>query len=191
LMLSFFDVKQVEHHPLPTFLGRRQRRSSSTGRVVPQKRSCTKTKRMIRTIICIPRELAKFVDDAGDILAISIPRGRARSDLFSLGLVGKLEIISSWNEQEMHDQISEMFADCFSPIPGINTLQFHYLTNAPGMKVLQRVKVNASFSWDGTAVQANSRGNVYILTDSRHILIKDINSNIAKEVSYHLDVLCN
>ena len=153
---------------MPTYRGNRRRKASITGRPL-RKRSCTTQKKLIRTIVCIPHSHAKFIDDLGEALAISIPRGRARSELFRKGLVGKLEIFSHWTEFEVYKQISDMFFQCFEPVLDCYTLEFHFLSSIPGLKLLQKPKVNAAFTWDGAAVQANSRGIVYILTDSKHI----------------------
>ena len=73
--------------------------------------------------ICISREYAKFVN-VGDDTAISILRVRGRSQLFTLGLVGKVEVYSSWTEKEMLTEISDMFLECFTPIPNALLLSF-------------------------------------------------------------------
>ena len=188
--INYYVIVQAENIQLPSFRGRRRRKASASGRPL-SRRSCSIKKKNIRTIICIPQEHAKFVD-VGNNMAISIPRGQARSQLFTLGLVGTLEVYSTWTEKEMQTEISDMFLECFTPIPGCTTLLFHYLASVPGLKLLQKPKVNATFSWDGVAVQSNSRGIVYILPDSRHILKaktvehnnSSLHSVVPKEVGY-------
>ena len=130
---------------MPTYRGNRRRKACITGRPL-RKRSCTTQKKLIRTIVCIPHSHAKFIDDLGEALAISIPRGRARSKLFRKGLVGKLEIFSHWTEFEVYKQISDMFFQCFEPVLDCNTLEFHFLSSIPGLKLLQRRCSASKFS---------------------------------------------
>ena len=64
--INYYAVVQAENIQLPSFRGRRRRKSSASGR------PCSINKKYIRTIICIPQEHAKFVD-GGNNMTISIP----------------------------------------------------------------------------------------------------------------------
>ena len=65
--VNYYAVAQAENIQLPSFRGRRRKKSSASGR------PCGINKKYIRTIICsIPQEHAKFVD-CDNNMAISIP----------------------------------------------------------------------------------------------------------------------
>ena len=108
----------------------------------------------------------------GDGSAINIPRGKSRTDLFTSGLIGKIELSTKASEYEIKTQISDMFFDCFKSVVNTSMLEFEYLTMVPGLRLLQVPKVNFGFTWDGAAVKASSKGNLYILVHQKHSLKK-------------------
>ena len=109
----------------------------------------------------------------GDGTAINILRGKTRTELFTSGLIGKIGLSSSASEYEIRTQVIDMFFDCFEFMSNTSMLEFEYLTMVPGLRMLQLPKVNFGFTWDGAAVKASSKVNLYILVHQKHFLKKE------------------
>ena len=157
---------------LNVFTGRSRKRSKKT---------------YVRTIVCIPHQFVKV-----ERKFISIPRGKKRAELYALNLCAKVEISVSYSENAVQQEISDLFFDCFIPISNCNILQFDFLTTIPGLKLLQKAKVNSGFKWDGMAVQSLSKGILYILSHSQHFLKTNVavthstdDEALVSEVSLH------
>ena len=101
--------------------------------------------------------------------------------MFALGLVGKLEVVSTWSATEIKQQLSDMFLNAFILAAGCNTLEFDYLGSVPGIKLLQKPAVNEASTWDEAAVLSNSRGIVHILASALHKLKKANNPSIVSD----------
>jgi len=140
--------------------GNRLKRTSITGR--PIKKRPKSGKIFQRDVLCIPHELASFVEIHGS-LAIKVPRGQSRTQLVTLGLTAKLHADTNWTNREVENQMSSLFEECFDL--NVERFKFLFLSTIPGIKVLHHPKVNDSFCWDGAAVQALGRGPIYILAD--------------------------
>ena len=150
--------------------GKRRQRGSFRG---ARKRPRTvSNKRFVRTIVCIPFERAQYVAPSqfGSSLVMTIPRGNHRTELHALNLCAKLDMPVECSEEYIRKEISELFSSSFVAIDGCPSLSFDFLSTIPGLKLLQKAKVNCNFRWDGNAVQSLSRSVVYITTHEKHLL---------------------
>ena len=113
----------------------------------------------------------------GDGSAINIPRGKSRTDLFTSGLIGKIELSTKASEYEIKTQISDMFFDCFKSVVNTSMLEFEYLTMVPGLRLLQVPKVNFGFTWDGAAIQGEQQRKFIHTGPSKTFLEKKVYGN--------------
>ena len=65
--------------------------------------------------------------------------------MITLGLSAILKASTNWFLEQMADEISGLFADCFQSTEGDFCFTYYYLSIIPGMKLLHQLKVNASF----------------------------------------------
>ena len=91
-----------------------------------------------------------------------MPRGYNRTTLVRSA---NLNFFTDWTPEQLTDEISGLFADCFQSTDSDFCFSFLYLSIIPGMKLLHQPKVNASFYWDGAAVAALGRTSLYALAN--------------------------
>ena len=155
---------QMPSFPLPTrYRGNRIVRKSVAGRKFRKRKG--PGKEIQRDIFFIPHDLAKFVQ-TNSSLALKVPRGSNRTRLVTLGLSAKLKFFTDWTPEQLTDEISGLFADCFQSTDSDFCFSFQYLSIIPGMKLLHQPKVNAAFYWDGAAVAALGRTPLYVLANA-------------------------
>ena len=71
-----------------------------------KKTAATRTKQVTKDVICIPLD--------GFATGMSCPKGRERGDLAEQGLIGKMNIISTWDEEEVREEVTSVFKEVFN-----------------------------------------------------------------------------
>ena len=149
-------------------------RSSAVGeRCIPystrsgrkKSRSKQSQKFCLRTITCIPLQLAGTCSFSDKDIKIPFPRGKLRQNLFKSGLVAKISIKYSWNQAQTKAEVKQLFQPCFE---NESNFQFLYLTTLPGLKILSLPKTNEQFLWDAKAVLSIHSSALYILCNCPH-----------------------
>ena len=119
-------------------------------------------------VICLP--LAHIDHNMSDTIFCTIPRGKRRQWLDSVGLVSTIALTRSTGEVEIKQRVQELFEPCFEPTHC--AFQFQFLSCLPGLKSLGKSEVSEDFEWNGRAVLslACSRSTLYIAVDKQHVL---------------------
>lgn len=161
------------------FLARKHLTTSSESSSKPKKRRVSgqvgKEKTYTKDIVCLlPQHYGLIPLNENSV--IQIPRGKARGNLATLGLIGKVHLVSTWPSARVTEEITSVFSSTFG-LEENEQLGYKYLAVVPGAKVLSLAKVSTSFSWSGHAVASLAgQGCIYILSE---INLKE--RNITKE----------
>lgn len=112
-----------------------------------------------RDIICLPVSSKKSGSN------ISYPRGKFRTDLGSLGLIGKVHLTSMMSEEDVRNEVRSVFQ---GPMGGQPNFPFAFLQpTGYGSKSLTIPAVSASFEWSAQQVAklGGNKGTIYIVAE--------------------------
>lgn len=104
---------------------------------------------------------------------ISYPRGKFRTDLGSLGLIGKVHLTSMMSEEDVRNEVRSVFRDPMEGKPNFPSI-FLQLTGC-GSKSLTIPTVSVSFGWTAQQVAklGGNKGTIYILAEEK-LNVQDI-----------------
>lgn len=116
-----------------------------------------------RDIVCLPQSRRNKTTKGGNFM---YPRGKYRCQLASLGLIGKVHLISTMSAEEVTAEICTVFKDQMN-----NNLQFPFAylqSTGGGSKSLTIPSQSASFIWTPQQVArlSGQSGTIYILAQS-------------------------
>ena len=139
---------------LPSFLKRKRQEDSL---VTHAKRTKAKPVQIWdRDIICLPKTEKSHSN-------VSYPRGKYRTKLGQMGLIGKIRLMSTMTEDEMEQEIRSVFK---GPMNGRQDFPFVFLQpTGLGSRSLTVPSVSSSFSWSPQQVAklGGVKSAIYIL----------------------------
>ena len=119
-----------------------------------------------RDIICLPFSPGS---------SFTFPRGRKRTQLGAMGLIGKIRLTSNMSVSEVEDEIRSVFD---GPMGGRHDFLFQFLqSTGVGSQTLAIPSVSSSFDWSAQQVAklGNSKQPIYI------IAVDELVSNMESE----------
>ena len=156
--------KEKRYNPPTLFESLRRDPKRKKGRQVPPAKA--RLSYYVRDIVLLPSEFK------GPRKNISIPRSKKRTLLAQAGLVGKIELNSGMEEDEVREEVCRVFSKVMGITETeINTgkyFNYTYLQRAgAGSRTLCMPSVKDAFRWNGRQVStlAKSGGTIYILAE--------------------------
>ena len=152
---------------LPSFTGARKKSVAVRGgRRIPKTHKVFK-----REIFALPFTYQSSYQADDYNFVYKIPRGEIRRKMVLNGLSAKVALTKHQTANEICREISSLFKSCFT---NKDFLDYSYLSNLPGTKLLTVPKVNNVFCWDGAAVLSLHRLTIYIAVSENHTLCKQL-----------------
>ena len=139
------DARRV----LPSFLKRHHQEKSS------QKSKRRQVISWDRDIVCLPKGYVKSQ-------VVAYPRGKYRSRLAAMGLIGKIHISADMSSENVEAEIRSVFSQ---PMKNNPTFSFSYLQpTGGGARSLTTPVVSINFVWSAQQVAklGNNKGCIYI-----------------------------
>ena len=147
---------------LPSYLKRKRQ----SGDVPSSSKRCKAIQCWDRDIVCLPQSSEPSTK-------LSYPRGKYRTRLGELGLIGKIRLMSNMTVDEVEQEIRSVFK---GPMGGKRDFLFDFLQpTGTGTRTLTVPSVSSSFSWTAQQV-AKLGGNkqaIYILARDELVLPQD------------------
>lgn len=108
-----------------------------------------------KDIICFPEDYIANPQE------VSIPRGKSRTELAKMGLVGKIRLDSSMDETDIREEIRSVFSEQMQHDTQFPFKILHAIVG--GAKSLSVPNTSASFTWTAKEVASSGeRGAIYI-----------------------------
>ena len=174
MCVVYWFIRLPQAHILPSYL----RRKSCSGTGSKPKKSKT-VQSWDRDIICLPLSRRNYSSSS----TIAYPRGRYRSELGSMGLIGKLHLTSEMTEADIKQEIRTIFQ---GPMGGDPTFPFVFLQPAgEGSRSLIIPAQSSTYRWTAQQVArlGGQKNTTYILAQadmpSLNFNVSDTNLNFS------------